>query len=93
MGLRSSSLSNAMAESRIVFNLLRRTVADSSDEVLVVVLAGRTEGKSALEDGLEDKASACSMLLLKVLVLVLVLCICDGGFMMVVDKCFLECSL
>jgi hypothetical protein len=74
-----------MAESTIVFNLLRRTAADSSDEVLVIVLVGRTGGNSALE----DKASACSILLLKVAGLVLlVLCICDGDFMMVVDKGF-----
>jgi hypothetical protein len=83
MGLRSSSLSNAMAESRIVFNLLRRTVADSSDEVLVIVLAGRMGGNSVLR----GKASASSQLLLKFAGLVLlVLCICDGDFMMVFVK-------
>jgi hypothetical protein len=77
LGLQSSSctLLIAMAESRIILNLLRRTAADS------VIVLGRIGDSASLD-------SVWNMLLLKVarLVLVLVLCVCGGDFMMVVDK-------
>jgi hypothetical protein len=71
MWLRSSPSITAMAEARILLNLLRWTAADSG-EVLVIVL-GRTENSALLYN-------ACSMLLLKVAGLVLLV------LMMVVDK-------
>jgi hypothetical protein len=82
MGLKSSTLIIAMAESRIILNLRRPAAADSDVVVLAIVL-GRIGDFALLAD-----ANACSILLLKVagVLLVLVFCVCGGDFMTVVDK-------
>jgi hypothetical protein len=78
MGSKSPLSIIAMAESRIVRNLSRRTSADSS-EVCVTVI-GRTEVSPA-----SRVVNACRVLLLKVVGLVLlVFCASDGDFMVVV---------
>jgi hypothetical protein len=65
---------SAMAESRIIRNVLRFwTASDSSGEEFVII-RGKT-GATALLD------KSCSILLLKVVGRKLVLCVCDGDFM------------
>jgi hypothetical protein len=65
---------SAMAELRIIRNVLRCwTASDSSGEEFVII-RGRT-GVTALLD------NSCSILLLKVVGRILVLCVCDGNFM------------
>jgi hypothetical protein len=76
MASRSSLLISAIAASRVIRNLLRRTSADSG-EVCVIVI-GRTEVSATL---MLD--NACRMLLLKGVGLVLVFCASDGDFMVV----------
>jgi hypothetical protein len=81
MGLRSSPSSNAMAESRIIRNVLRCWITSDSGEVFAMVI-GKSGGSPPLLD------DSCIMLLLKVVGWMLLFCCFDGEFMMVVDKSF-----
>jgi hypothetical protein len=82
MGSRSSLSITAMAKSRNTRNLSRWTASDSGEEVLVLVLVGRTEGVSTT---LLLDSAASRMLLLKVVGLVRLLSevfgVFDGDFM------------
>jgi hypothetical protein len=73
---KSSPSITAMAESRIIRNLMRRWTASGSD--VFVIMIEKTGDSTLLLD------NACNRtLLLKVVGWELVLCVCDGDFMVV----------
>jgi hypothetical protein len=91
MGSTSSLSISAMAESRILRNLLRLWTDSDSGEIFVIVMGRTGEFSSS-----SPPDNACRMLFVKfvgwvlVLVLVLVLCVCGEDFMVVVHKGFSE---
>lgn len=76
VGLKSSKSRIAMAESRIIHNLLRRCASDSR-EVFVIVRLGGNGYSSVLLD------NACTRLLFKAIWWMLLLCVWEDGDFMV----------